>query len=540
MSIPVNFNGKNIIEPGAYSQIKSGVPSKPPTLTSGNLVLIDTGSGAGYGSGSGINGVHINGQACFYGFDNSRDFQNFAKGGVFYDVADYIFNPTKSSEDRGPGMVYFVRACSTTPSSITILVPDGTLVIKTINEGVASNAVLSGSNLSKGYSAILRKSIYDTSKYVIDFYQGTFAGISPNGNFYNGISDVDSKPILIVSSKEFLSLDELINWINKDVTFSKLFTVFSSTGGQVNTPSLVLDTNILSVGGTETYDASALDSVIEYLDEIDCEFILTDKTNTDARSIENVKLFNFVNTNSGGENSKTLIIGGGNDELTFNSDLNSSVQVAQFYDNQKVILVHSGIKRLNIYTKKEEKLSSFYYAANLAGRLGGLEPQTPLTYKKLKVDNFIHNLKEKNRIQALQTGVIHNKIVSGMGSVVNQGINTLQKNTQLFNPDGTSDEISIVRIGTMLNKEAIRNLRPLFIGNNSGKATPEDVKLNVINFLRSKCVTDQKDNLIINFKNVTVILTEDYYDVQYGFYPNGPINKLFLTGFMLDYNAILK
>ena len=97
MAIPVNFNGKKVIEPGVYSQIKSGVPAKPPVVTFGNLMIIDTGSGAGWGSGSGISGQHSEGIGSVYGFDNVNDFMLFMKGGLYYDLADYIFNPTNIS-----------------------------------------------------------------------------------------------------------------------------------------------------------------------------------------------------------------------------------------------------------------------------------------------------------------------------------------------------------------------------------------------------------------------------------------------------------
>jgi hypothetical protein len=79
-------------------------------------------------------------------------------------------------------------------------------------------------------------------------------------------------------------------------------------------------------------------------------------------------------------------------------------------------------------------------------------------------------------------------------------------------------------------------MRPLFIGNNIGTITPADVKSFVESYLISRTATDSTDNLIINFKNVTVRLIQDYYDVKYGYVPNGPINKIFVTGFMLDAN----
>ena len=160
----------------------------------------------------------------------------------------------------------------------------------------------------------------------------------------------------------------------------------------------------------------------------------------------------------------------------------------------------------------------------------------PATFKALKIAKFNHPLGLKQREKALKYGVIHNRTVPGIGNVVNQAINTLQNNTQLINPDGTSPEISIMRIGAQLNKELILNMRPLFVGNNWGKASPADVKTYVEGYLLGKTVTSNQDNLILSFKNVTVRLIDDYYDIKYGFVPNGPINKLFVTGFMLDAN----
>lgn len=537
MSIPVNFNGKKIIEPGVYSQIKSGVPAKPPIVTSGNLMIIDTGVGAGWGSGSGISGVNSEGVGSVYGFDNSNDFTSFMRGGVFYDLADYIFNPSNSTSDLGPGTVYFARACSTTPATITLKTIDATFIVKTKNEGLVANGVKVLENLTKGFAAIIKKSPYDATKYMVEFYQGSYAGTAESGIPYNGLSEADSKPRFIASSPEFSTDLELKNWMINDVVFNRVFEFTSSTPG-TNVITADLGKLVLAIGGTEVYDSTAFDKVLETSKEIDNEFFLTDKFGDNAKSVENVKLLNLIK--QGGEYQKFIVIGGGLSELEFDTNDTSSVQTAEFFDSEKVILVHSGIKRFNLYSRKEEKLSSLYHAANIAGRLGGLQPQEPLTYKKLKVNSFIHNLSDRQREKALQKGVLHNKKVSDLGQVVNQGINTLQRNTQLFNPDGTSYEISIMRIGSMLNKELVRRLRPLFIGSNSGKATPEDVKLCVQNYLRSRCVKDQQDNLIINFENVTVRLIEDYYDIQYGFYPNGPINKIFLTGFMLDYNAIAK
>lgn len=539
MAIPVNFNGRRVIEPGVYSQIKSGVPAKQPVVTFGNLLLIDTGSfdlEQASGSGSGIIGEFSNGLESVYGFDNINDFKGFMKSGVFYDVADYIFNPSNSSDDRGPGMVYYVKAAKTTSPTISLKLVDATIQIKTKNEGELYNGAEINTVLYKGYSAVVTKGEVDNTKYIVSFYEGNYKGKTYSGELIDGYDKGEIAPTLLSKSIEFSTYEEFIAWANSDSNFSKLFNIHlveTTTNDLTN----LIGKNTLSIGGSSVFDSEALEAVLEISKEIDNEFFLTDKHAEDVKSIENFRINEFLKEKR--EYQKFLIVGGGNSAQDFDADEFSSVQTAEAFDSPNVILAHGSVKRMNMISKKEEVLPSFYYAANLAGRLGGLQPQEPITYKKLKVSNFVHNLTEKQREKALQKGVVHNRLVSDLGSVVNQGINTLQKNTQLFNPDGSSYEISIMRISSFLNKELVRVLRPLFIGNSVMKASPEDVKLAVVNYLRSRCATPQNDNLIINFENVTVKFQEDYYDIQYGFYPNGPVNKMFLTGFMLDFNAIL-
>ena len=539
MAIPVNFNGRRVIEPGVYSQIKSGVPAKQPVVTFGNLLLIDTGSfdsEQASGSGSGIIGEFSNGLESVYGFDNINDFKGFMKSGVFYDVADYIFNPSNSSDDRGPGMVYYVKAAKTASSIISLKLVDAIIGIKTKNEGELYNGAEINNVLYKGYSAVVTRGEIDNTKYIVSFYEGNYKGKTYSGELIDGYDKGEIAPTLLSKSIEFSTYEEFITWTNSDSNFNKLFNVYDYETFENDLTNLI-GKNTLSIGGFDVFTSEALEAVLEISKEIDNEFFLTDKHAEAVKSIENFRINEFLKEKR--EYQKFLIVGGGNSAQDFDADEFSSVQTAEAFDSPNVILAHGGVKRMNMISKKEEVLPSFYYAANLAGRLGGLQPQEPITYKKLKVSNFVHNLTEKQREKALQKGVVHNRLVSDLGSVVNQGINTLQKNTQLFNPDGSSYEISIMRISSFLNKELVRVLRPLFIGNSVMKASPEDVKLAVVNYLRSRCATPQNDNLIINFENVTVKFQEDYYDIQYGFYPNGPVNKMFLTGFMLDFNAIL-
>ena len=206
MAIPVNFNGRRVIEPGVYSQIKSGVPAKQPVVTFGNLLLIDTGSfesEQASGSGSGIIGEFSNGLESVYGFDNINDFKGFMKSGVFYDVADYIFNPSNSSDDRGPGMVYYVKAAKTTSPTISLKLVDATIQIKTKNEGELYNGAEINGILYKGYSAVVTKGEIDNTKYIVSFYEGNYKGRTYSGELIDGYDKGEITQTLLSKSIEF-------------------------------------------------------------------------------------------------------------------------------------------------------------------------------------------------------------------------------------------------------------------------------------------------------------------------------------------------
>lgn len=645
MPTVVNFNGKKIVEPGVYAQIKSGIPAKPSSSSFGDLLIIDTGkSGKQWGGGSGINGQFSKGSDSIYSFQDVDDFKKFNKGGLFFDLADYIFNPINGAV--GPDTVYMLRACTTTPAVISYDFPTGsnggsleilcknegevgngttneilgTAILRTVGaivignvfnvtvggvnvgsftatsasqsetlagivESVNSNIAgytakiqgtslvisskkntavvpgptsvvellkgvsvqtttsfsgyVAGTQLATGYGSRIRVGDEDPQKYILSIYEGTFSGYNENGNSINNLTTTESKPNLIVESVEFRSIDTLIQWMLGDFIFNKLFEInpdyaIRGTGSIANadfTSNLPLK---LATSGTSTYNAEDLDKALEDVRELQNTFFLTDCYGDNAKSAENLKVVSTIKENS--EFDRFLIIGGGKDETKFDGDANSSIEIAKFYDSTSVIVVHSGETKFNSFTNKKEKLPSIYHAANFAGRLGGLEPQVPATFKALRIKEFNHNLGLREREKALKHGVVHNRTVAGIGNVTNQAINTIQNNSQLINPDGSSPEISIMRIGAQLNKELILNMRPLFVGNNWGKASPADVKTFVEGYLFSKTVTNNEDNLIISFKNVTVRLIEDYYDIKYGFVANGPLNKLFVTGFMLDSN----
>jgi hypothetical protein len=172
------------------------------------------------------------------------------------------------------------------------------------------------------------------------------------------------------------------------------------------------------------------------------------------------------------------------------------------------------------------------------GLTAGLEPQVPATRKPIRIVGVKHALSKAEREKALQGGVWHLRKIAGQW-VVNQSINTLQKNTTLFNADGTSFEVSIKRVKHQLNKELIINAEERFPGGNYNTVDGEDIKLFTEAFLLDRCATKEKDNLLISFRNVIPTFSGDAWFTTYCFVVNGPINKTFHTGFLLDPNVEL-
>lgn len=456
---------------------------------------------------------------------------------ALYGIRDSINsgNTGYSSEIDGKTIVLLSKA-NVDPSVENLDIKSSGTVTLTSESDTKFFGYEAGNKLIKGYCAFISKSDDDPTKINVSFLEGTFSGYTENKMPIGGYSMEESNPTLVAKSPDFDNIDDLIQYAKNDFTFKKLFYLedsFQKGTGEINT-SKVSNLMILAKDGKSTYNAKDLDDVLENISELDNTFFLSDRYGKDSISVQNQKILEHINRDA--EFEKFLIIGGGSDETQFDSGKESSIEVAKFYNTERVILVHDGIIRYNISTREDEKLPSIYHASYVAGRLGGLEPQTPITFKPLDIKGFNHPLKKKQREKALQKGVLHNRAVEGIGNVTNQGINTLQKNTTLINPDGTSHEISIMRISGQLNKELTLNARPLFVGNNWGSASPADVKTFIESYLFGKTPQNGRDGLILSFKNVTVKQKEDYYEISYGFVPNGPLNKLFITGFILDAN----
>ncbi|MDA7514159.1 hypothetical protein N8508_00060 [bacterium] len=531
------FDGKLYTEPVAKSKIISGVSNTGAPSSFGNICIIDTGLGATYGGGkgaidSGANGIQLN--EFLAEFNSASEMKNFVKGGVLWDLADYIYTPSLSS--AGASTVYLARAAQTAQAQNTSAF-DGafSMVLNTLEEGINANGVLEGTDLKVGYGWSISAGVLDAAKYVFKFYRGTYRGVDTNGFLFDGqdAATAAAAPQLVAESAEVASLEELIAWSATSPEFTNLFEfdATSATTGTFAAADLATFAAFqLFTGGTETYNSTALDHVLDQIKELDNSFFLALDSGSDAAGTNNVKILSHIVNDA--EFKKFVIIGGGD----VDSDFATTKTSAGTLNSRYASLVHGGIEVPYILNSAQMiKKSALYKAALYLGRASGVEPQVPLTYKDLRIQKEQHVMTESQRVDAINSGVVATRFVPQLGIVVNQQVNTLQLNDFLINPDGSSPELSVERIEAQLNREISSNARVLFIGNNLASASQAVVESFTIGYLLSKVAeVGVSDNLILDFQNVKAERVGTSWFVTYDFQANTPINKIFHTGTIID------
>lgn len=543
MATQFNFNGRLIKLPGAYTETKSGVNNPPLQTSYGNVLIVDNNASGEYGIGSGVNGSLTQGESSIYTFDNLRDMRGFVGGGLLWDLALPLFRPFGGSS-RGASNVMVIRAMTTTGSSHTFDLENGVLKMNCKYEGLVGNGVegVTG-QLTQGFAATMEAGVIDSAKYKFKFWRGTYKGVDSNGALLE-LSLQDAKPVLIATSPEVATIEELIAWCEKDYNFGNYFEVdaSSTTGALTSTDLGTLSGNLLFSGGTQVANPSDFNDVLDVVKKLDYTFILALDRGSDATSADNFKMLYHVESEA--KYQKYMVVGGGNDKSSFESE---SIAAAASYDSSRVIVVHGACKIHNrggsngMLTK-----DSLYQAALVLGRTCGLEPQIPITFKGLDVAGQVHMMTDKERERALEAGVLtvyfDSEIAGGIFAIT-QGINSMQNNRFVVNEDGTSHLVSVERIAAALNKSIEINAKNKLLGNqnegpNRSTLSPAIVKEWVENHLRTKEATPTVDNLIIQWQDVTVSVEQDAYKIRFAFEPNFEVNKLFFTGLIIDPNLV--
>jgi hypothetical protein len=314
--------------------------------------------------------------------------------------------------------------------------------------------------------------------------------------------------------------------------------------GGISSPSTITDQDVtdnagynLAAGATESYSSANFTAAIEAIKDIDNTFFLaTSYGITAGKNLNNTKIFDYIQNDSKYE--KFMVVGGGANQSEFAGSTDSTEAICKYYNSDKVIVVHGNGKE----TSKSGFLvhSSLYKAAGVLGRVCGLTPQTPLTFKSIGIDGDVHVLNDSEKEHALAIGAVTTQFDSELGYyVIQQGINTLQKNDYLVNEDASSFSVAVKRIEAQLNKELSISIKKTFFGDptsgpNRNTVSEQSLISHAKGFLSGKVASTQADNLILSYGNVAVTTQGDVRYLTYEFTPNFEVNKIVITGTIIE------
>ena len=527
------FDGKLHTEPTSESKIISGVRNFGSPSTSGNVLIIDTGAGAGYGLGAGVENAGGVRQVTDLGvvseFNGASEMKNGVKGGKIWDLANYLYNPHPSQ--NGASKVYLVRAALTAAAATSaMVVGDGaeTLTLTTKEEGTFLNGVIgSGSGLTSGYGASVEAGVIDTAKFVLKVYRSSYRGVDSDGLLYDGITAAEAElnDVLVYQSQEYTTVAQLEAGLDLDEGFTSLFTYVTSA----STGNLVAESLTVFAGGTETY--SKLDEALDLVSELEFSLILCLDLADATPNTNNSSIISFIQNDAAFK--KFAFIGGGGTQTTFSS---ISKVAALAFDSRYAVLCHHSYKVPYVLNRSQDvSKDASYFAAACCGLTAGSPPQTSGTYKPVSVGVLDHVLKPNERVDALDSGVLHLKFVRSLGWVINQSINTKQANSYLLNSDGSSPELSVERIIAQVNREIAEGSEPLFVGGNRFSVTAADLIGYTKGYMEANSAeAGKKDGMIISYANIKAVRTGTIWNVTYDMEVNTPINKTFHTGTIID------
>ena len=542
MASTVIFNNRQITLPGAYSTIVSGENNPARNLDYGKVLIIDTGVfGTGFGGGAGINGTISQGQDAIYTFDNISDFRSFVKGGMYWKIAEALFTPDPSNPAAvGVSEILFVRAAKTTPAKLTFTSTDGGIfAVQTLDEGTVANGILTGTNLSTGYGFMITPGVEDTSKWIMSFYVGSYTGTASDGLPYGEISAAAAEPRLVVQSPEFDNIKTLIEWAQTDSTFAQAFQLDSTSEakgeGTVSESDVtdLLNVYTLAAGGTETYDQTNFEAVLDQIVGLNYSFVFMDQFGDNANSAL-TKAY-ITHMNNAAKFPHFLFVGGYN----VAADYSKSIELAQGFDSSYIQVTHGEVGLASdIAPQKYRWWTVMYNLCAQLGRTAGKEPMIPVTNKSIGVDRVRHILTESEQKKALKYGLLVTVKNDYLGKfVVLQGVNTLQDNANLFNAKGQSYSIQFMRIVAQINTELVVNAEIDLLGQENGvnvnTLSAGAVKDWTVAYLQSRTATNETDNLLLAFQDVVVTRKEDAWFTTYKIRVNNEITKLFFTGFLI-------
>lgn len=393
---------------------------------------------------------------------------------------------------------------------------------------VAFSGGVDATHLSSGYAYTIETGVNDTAKWIFKLWRGTYLGLYSDGFPYDEIAEADADEMLIAQSPEFNNIQDLIDWALTDSEFGNYFALDDTsavTGAGTVTAAdiLIIQSYQPALGGTANYNK--LDDALDAVKDLDYNYVFTTSIlNADpSADADIIKIVDHITNDA--KYDKYLVVAGDDD------DIDTTIGYAESFDTEKVNLVHGAIyKASRLSATGFRTWEAFFHAAYYVGRILGLAPWVPITFKSLNVDGVVDKLNEKNQTKADSAGVLVTIYDDDFKKFINlHDVNTLQNSDYVLNNDGTSHLIQIERIKAQLNKELIINSKLDLMSDPEGvnrTTLSEEIAVEwTKTYLQRKLGT-----LIIAYRNVTAVTQQDVIFVDYEASPNSEIKGIFFTG----------
>lgn len=420
------------------------------------------------------------------------------------------------------------------------------LTTGTVGGTISSAAAhgVSGTTLTSGYGYTIEAGVQNSSAWVFKIWRGDFKGNYTDNYAYDMVTSANSTPVLMAKSTECLTIQDLINWANTDSTFGSKFVLDSTNSSSVGTGVILASdvTNIPSyfpaVGATEVYNA--MDATLTAITDLNYNYVIYTTNNISGTTT--IGGVSYTGTQDPYTDTNVLkILTHLRTVAKYDKFLALAIPtsvattgvgaICTEFNSEKVNLVFDSIlERSQYFASGFRVWDSFYHTCAMVGRVLGLAPEVPATFKTLAVDGVKTPLTEIQKEVLDEAGCLCTYYDEDFGEfVVLHDVNTLQDNDFVLTNSGTSHLIQVARIKSQLNKELIINSKLDLLsdpaGVNRNSLTVTDAVEWTKGYLQRKV-----GNLIVEYRNVTATLQGDVIFVDYEAMPNSEIKGIFFTG----------
>lgn len=572
----VKFNNQILVEPQAKSSLVVGVAPRANPLATGRVIVL----GASEGGAPDI----------LTWFTDKNEAKSVLRSGDALRAIDKIFNP--SAQNQGAPFVGFVRTQPATVAeydatsgkivskdygtwvnNIKVQVEDGTdsnstkvtvgygaevevhdnldLALSVQYVGSATKGMLAVTagdvlNGTSGPTTGLEnvEFIFDTNEANYNTLQKVAAAINALADWtcsiYNnapaGVGSLDGNVLNTLSATDVKAAEVALLAYPHIAKYSlDTFSVY--VDGTVETDGTQLtnttEWNFLTGGTAPAQDTAEITAALVLIEEANAQFVWVDSETAADHALVTAHCTANQYWREG--------IHGLASQATAALAISTASDQAALMNSARATLVACGIDDFTEDGSAIEALAPKFFAAIVTGIMAGLPVQEPGTHKVFTSQGLQYEFTKAQREALIRAGVLAPRNYDGIGLIINQSINTLQNNVNLWDAaSDSSSEISLNRSAGAFNKELIVAADKQFIGGTVGvgRATIEG-------FISAHCKAKEADgtlaqndtdpdNVLPAWENIVATRLDDGWSAKVSIRLNNPFNY-----FLLETTAII-